>query len=287
MKRNNLNIKLTKAVQKGLNEALSNYDLTVLDDEDSVLVKNDAYKHSSIYDDLIDKNISEFLDDDEMFKNIVEKMILVGRQYTVKNKGELKSLIDRSIEEFGNECNLNWIDTSQITNMQGLFEDINNFNGHIEKWDVSNVTNMSYMFNNAFSFNQPLNNWDVSKVKDMHCMFYRAKLFNQPISNWDVSNCNNMGNMFTYAYSFNQNINNWNVSNVEDMSGMFSYAKSFNQPLGNWDVSNVINMFCMFYYAESFNQPISNWDVNNVKYNLNIFSICPIKKEYEPKFRKW
>ena len=89
MIKNNLNIKILKAVQKGLNEALSDYDLTILDDEESVLVKNNTYKHSSIYDDLIDR-FSEFLDDDKMFKSLVEKMLIVNRQYTIKDRKELR-----------------------------------------------------------------------------------------------------------------------------------------------------------------------------------------------------
>ena len=258
MKRS-LNIKLIKAIQKGLNEALSNYDLTILDD-DSVLVKNDAYKHSSIYDDIIDKNISEFLDDDKMFKSIVEKMILINRHYTVKDRVELKLLIGKSIKIFGNQCDLNWIDTSQITDMSSLFYNMKNFNGHIEKWDVSNVKDMDYMFYQATSFNQPINNWDVSNVK-------------------------NMCGMFNYAASFNQPIGDWNVSNVEDMHYMFEGVASFNQPIGNWDVSNVKNMGSMFQCAYSFNQPLNNWDVSNAKYISHMFFNCPIKEEYKPKFK--
>ena len=115
----NLNIKLLNTVQKGFNEAFSNYDLTILDD-DSILVKNNTYKHSSIYDDLIDR-FSEFLDDDKIFKGIIEKMILIGRQYIVKDKKELKQIIKKSIKIFGNECDLNWVDTSQIIDMSYLF----------------------------------------------------------------------------------------------------------------------------------------------------------------------
>ena len=146
----NLNVKILKAVQKGLNESLSNYDLTVLDDVDSVLVKNNTYKHQSTYDDLIDK-FSEFLNDDKMFKNIVEKMLLVNRQYTVRDKDEIKLLIDKSIEIFGNECDLNWIDTSLITDMSELFYDMEDFNGHLEKWNTSNVKDMSNMFTNKYN----------------------------------------------------------------------------------------------------------------------------------------
>ena len=254
--KNNLNIKLLNAIQKGLNEALSNYDLTIIDESDSVLVKNDTYKHQSTYDDIIDR-LSNFLYDDKMFKSLVKKMLIVNRQYTVKDKEELELIIDKSVKIFGNECDLNWIDTSQIIDMSCLFYGMKDFNGHIEKWNVSNVEDMHWMFFNDLSFNQLISNWDVSNVKDMKYMFWKAELFNQDISNWDVSN-------------------------VENMAGMFGFAKSFNQPLGNWDVSNAEDMHWMFYCATSFNQPIGNWDMSNVENKFNIFANCPIKEECKP-----
>ena len=178
MKRNNLNIKLLNTNQKELNEALFNYNLTIIDDEDSVLVNNNAYKHSSIYNDLIDRNISEFLDNDEIFKDTIEKMLLIGRQYTVKDKNELRIIIIKSAEIFGNECNLNWVDTSQITDMSYLFYLMENFNGHIENWDTHNVKSMKYMFDGTKSFNQPIGDWDISNVEDMQRMFCGALTFN-------------------------------------------------------------------------------------------------------------
>ena len=35
---------------------------------------------------------------------------------------ELKAIISHSIKLFGNECDLNWLDTSDITNMSNIFE---------------------------------------------------------------------------------------------------------------------------------------------------------------------
>ena len=302
-----LNTKILNVVQKGFNEALSNYDLIVLDRDDSVLVKNNTYKHSSIYDDIMDR-FSDFLNDDKMFKSIVEKMLLVNRQYTVKDKDELNVIIKRSVKIFGNECDLNWIDTSLITNMTELFSGMKDFNGHIEKWDVSNVKNMDFMFYYAESFNQPIGDWNVGNVKDMSYMFFNADSFNQPIDNWNVSNVTDMSYMFAYTIFFNQPINNWNinaenmsyifahtksfnqlidnwnVSNVKYMTGMFYDALSFNQPLENWNVSHVKDMRFMFNQAASFNQPLNNWDINNEN-TLNMFLYCPIKEEYKPKFK--
>ena len=61
-----------------------------------------------------------------------------------------------------------------------------------DNWNTSNVTNMYGMFGDASSFNQPLNDWDTSNVTNMGFMFYEASAsafsFNQNISNWCVTN---------------------------------------------------------------------------------------------------
>ena len=91
-----------------------------------------------------------------------------------KNKSELMKIIKDTIKKEGNNCDLNFIDTSAITDMTELFED-SKFNGDISKWDVSNVKDMSNMFKGS-KFNGDISKWDVSNVKDMHEMFYDSPL---------------------------------------------------------------------------------------------------------------
>lgn len=189
-----------------------------------------------------------------------------------QTKEELAAIIKQTCEEQGWDCDLNFIDTSKITDMSMLFcldyvgdeelgYGLNKFNGDISRWDTSNVTDMSCMFSFAESFNQPLDNWDTSNVKSMLDMFSYAKSFNQPLDNWDTSNVKYMESMFWGAKSFNQPLDNWNVSNVENMRGMFWGAESFNQPLNNWDTSNVEDMKCMFgySYADSFKSELPDF----------------------------
>ena len=42
----------------------------------------------------------------------------------------------------------------------------------------------------------------------------------------------------------------------------------------------------MFMMAKKFNQDISKWNITKAPYSKNIFSWCPIKEEYKPKFKK-
>ena len=155
-------------------------------------------------------------------------------------------------------------DTSNVTDMSGMFKGATIFDQAIGDWNTSNVTDMREMFEGAKSFNQPIGNWDTSNVTDMGGMFLAATSFNQPIGNWNTSRVTDMRRMFSCAESFNQPIGNWDISRVTDMSEMFNGAESFNQPIGDWDTSNVTNMRAMFYGANLFNQPIGNWDTSNV-----------------------
>ena len=131
---------------------------------------------------------------------ITERLVLSKNKpsYTLfpKTKEELIKMINSEIEKNGNECSLNHIDVSKITDMSEVFY-YSKFNGDISKWNVSNVTDMAYMFNGA-SFDGDISNWDVSNVKDMSYMFEDSK-FNGDISKWDVSGVISMARMFKHC----------------------------------------------------------------------------------------
>ena len=154
--------------------------------------------------------------------------------YFPKTKEELKELVDRLIEERGNEADLNDIYTGYITDMRGLFEYRYTFNCDVSSWDVSNVVNMNSMFYKCESFNQDLSRWDVSNVKDMEYMFSYCLMFNQDIGSWDVSNVVNMNSMFWDCKMFNQDLSRWDVSSVKDITeNIFFKCKALkNKP--NW-----------------------------------------------------
>ena len=110
------------------------------------------------------------------------------------DRKELKQIIVDTIKKEGNKCDLNFIDTSKITDMNYLFYNLTDFDGDISMWDVSNVVMMSGMFEYC-GFNGDISNWDVSNVKDMSHMFEYSK-FNGDISDWDVSKVEKFDNIF-------------------------------------------------------------------------------------------
>ena len=113
--------------------------------------------------------------------------------YRPTSKKELQDIIKIRIKKEGNNCNLNDIDTSLITNMSELFVD-SIFNGDISNWDVSHVEDMWGMF--AYSdFDGNISKWDVSNVKNTSNMFRKSK-FSQDISNWKINKNCNIDDMF-------------------------------------------------------------------------------------------
>ena len=261
----------------------------ITDELISKIIDNDINSLTINYEFTRCRNDNEEMEDWEKFRlknnpfwRANQQKALTNISFKVKLASNVHSLAcafyDMRELEF-----VNLDDTSNLTNMKGMFYSAISFNQPIGSWDTSSVKDMSWMFAWAESFNQPIGNWDTSKVTNMCAMFAGAKSFNQPIGNWNTSNVTNMKLMFYIAKSFNQPIGNWDTSKVTDMSEMFSNATSFNQPISNWDTSKVTDMSRMFCFARSFNQPIGNWDTSKVTDMKGMFEGADAYSHPEPK----
>ena len=233
---------------------MNNYIKQLVEGFDFNSVKKQNKKVNAV-DTALQYIIQKINNGENLSKDEYDILIKFVGIYKVSDHNELKNLIDYFTEQFGDECNLNWINVNNVTDMNRMFY-MSAFNGDISQWDVSNVTDMICMFSDS-QFNGDISQWNVSNVTNMQTMFY-ASDFNGDISQWDVSNVTDMREMFPYS-EFNGDISQWDVSNVTDMAGMFESSK--------------------------FNSNISQWDVSNVTDKHNMFFGCPIKKEYMPKFK--
>ena len=144
------------------------------------------------------------------------------------------------------------LNTSEVTNMSGMFLSTREAYPDVKKWDVHNVKDMSHMF--AYSVSTPV-------VKD-----------------WDVHNVTNMAGMFEQALNFRgYGISEWNTGSVTNMSYMFSNTVTINSfiNLGGWNVSNVLDMEGMFFGSWIKAVDISEWKLNHKLYRSNrMFEKC-------------
>lgn len=197
-------------------------------------------------------------------KEIIQEKLKIGSKtqvrtykYSPKNNNELKDIIKNIINDEGPDANLNNIDVSDITNMDGLFNIMENGklieigNIKVNDWNVSNVRSMRNMFLKCATFNSDISNWDVSKVTDMAGMFFGCKVFNQDISKWDVSKVEIMDDMFYGCKKFNQDISKWNVNKVLSMERIFCACADFNKNLDSWNVKEDCYTESAFNFCKS------------------------------------
>lgn len=132
--------------------------------------------------------------------------------YKPQTKDELVDIIEYFITKYGDDVDLNFINTSQITDMSHLFKKFPNFNGDIDLWNVSNVKDFNAMFKDCKKLEQMnLTHWNVEKCKDFSDMFYNCKSLKTigDISNWDISKAKFMINMFDGCSSLVLDLSKW------------------------------------------------------------------------------
>ena len=191
-------------------------------------------------------------------------------KYKVKDFSELvhiiadikKQLYKDKVDAF----NLNWIDISNVTMLDQLFN-VGTFNSQyifwdVSDWDTSHVTSMVGTFNGCKDICD-LSKWDTSKVTSMVNMFYGCSTFNGNISNWDVSKVKRFDSMFYGCSSFNQDISNWDISSAENLSYMFYNCRKFNQPIQKWNITKNMDISYLLYGCTSFDQDLSLIDLRS------------------------
>ena len=89
-------------------------------------------------------------------------------------------------------------DTSNVTNMTGMFQGLRASSVDLSSFDTSKVTNMSYMFSNYRNNILDLSNFDTNKVTNMYAMFAcSTNLQTIYVSqNFTTTNVTNGSNMF-------------------------------------------------------------------------------------------
>ena len=175
------------------------------------------------------------------------------------------------------EIDLSNFDTSQVTNMNNMFDGMTNLTTlNLSNFNTSKVTNMRFMFfhvSNLTSLN--LSNFDTSRVTDMQYMFsYVSNLTSLNLSNFDTSRVTDMQYMFSYASNLTSlNLSNFDTSKVTNMSYMFYGMRNLTTlNLSSFDTSKVTDMEAMFANMSSLiSLNLSNFDTSKVTSMGRIF----------------
>ena len=272
----------------------------------NVMKDNEKIKIFNGNEDINEKNIKIFLEENEIKKEIdnlkkgIYKIIIKINQNITnckkifsdcKNITEInfynfdtKNVTDMS-EMFSNcwilnDLNINNFDTKNVKNMSLMFYKCKNLkNINVTNFDTKNVTNMSGMFYGCLSLNNlNISNFNTRNVVDLSWMFNRcSSLINLEVNHFDTKNVVNLNRMFCFCSSLTVlDVTNFVTANVTDMSGMFCGCKLLtNLNVSNFNTKNVTNMSGMFYYCRSLiNLDVNNFDTQNVTNMSDMFYNC-------------
>ena len=183
--------------------------------------------------------------------------------YSRYNSREIRGILEIDLSNF---------DTSQVTNMYGMFYDMSNLTMlDLSSFNTSKVTDMSGMFAGLLNLTTlNVSHFDTSNVTNMDAMFYgMSSLTALNVSHFDTSNATNMDAMFYGMSSLTSlDLSNFDTSQVTDMGYMFSYMSNLTTlDLSNFDTSKVTNMEAMFFDASTSSLTslnLSNFDTSKV-----------------------
>src|SRR5699024_3692363 len=133
---------------------------------------------------------------------------------------------------------------------------------YVEAEDSSEVTNMQNMFNNSKATSLDLTNFDTSNVTNMQFMFQSSSAETLDLSSFDTSNVTNMQNMFNNSKATSLDLTNFDTSNVTNMQYMFRSSSAEAFDLSSFDTSNVTNMSYMFRASQATTLDLSSFDVS-------------------------
>ena len=169
------------------------------------------------------------------------------------------------------------VNTSSVTNMEGMFMTNNLTTLNVSGFDTGKVTNMSKMFkesSNLTSLN--INGFNTANANNMSQMFMDCgNITSLNVSAFNTSNVTNMSAMFMGMSKLETlNVTSFNTANVTDMSSMFaSCTKIQRLDLHTFNTAKVTNISGMFTAASSMKSVLLGEEFNKLN-GSNMFTGC-------------
>ncbi|WP_244138965.1 BspA family leucine-rich repeat surface protein [Leuconostoc falkenbergense] len=154
----------------------------------------------------------------------------------------------------------------------------------LTNFKTTNVTNMEYVFQNSSVTSLDLSNWDVTKVTSFMNMFDNAEsLTTLNLTDWGVNRTADtvtMTNMFSGTSALtNLTLTNFKTTNVTSMDSMFRTSGVTSLDLSDWDVTKVTYFNYMFYnagYLRTLN--LSGWNTSGASVSNMFYSTTNLWK---------
>lgn len=175
-----------------------------------------------------------------------------------------KMIVDSSMAHCRPTSMSGWFAGSNVTSIVGL-----------EYLNTSDATDMSGMFCSTLVESLDLSHFNTSKVTNMAEMFGCYKLKSLDLSSFDTGNVINMNGMFAGCESLTSlDVSHLNTQNVTDMGSMFCGVRVATLDLSNFNTSKVDNMSGMFSSCGSTSIILSNFDTREVMNMESMFNHC-------------
>ena len=136
-----------------------------------------------------------------------------------------------------------------LTDTSLMFSSNNSLYLELDYLNTSNVTNMQGMFQQSQVTTLDLSGFDTSNVTNMMGMFTFSQATTLDLSSFDTSNVTNMSGMFMYSRATELDLSSFDTSNVTNMNLMFGGSKATTLDLSSFDTSNVTVVTQMFIYS--------------------------------------
>ena len=160
-------------------------------------------------------------------------------------------------------------DTSNVTTMQNTFYNCGRLETNLNNLNTSKVTNMNGMFSYAATDAvQGLEDLDVSKVTNFGFMFYGATSTELDLSKWDMSSATTFYVMFTICNKLKSlKVSTWNTSKVTSMNAVFWYTDALKKlDISGWTSDKCTNMSQLFGHMWA----LEELDLGNLKIIDNV-----------------
>jgi surface protein len=185
------------------------------------------------------------------------------------------------MENLTNITGLNYLNTSEVTNMLGMFWDCKYLTSlDLSSFNTANVTDMRFMFNKCENLTSlDVSSFNTANVINMLAMFWDCKnLTSLDVSSFNTSNVTDMAAMFENCGKLTSlDLSGFNTANVTDMGFMFNKCENLTSlDLSSFNTANVTNMKNMFENCDELKTITvgSTWSTEAVTSSTDMFTNC-------------